>query len=146
MLLDEEDRAVISDFGVADVMGAALRPGHRLVAALTNPGVVGLTPAYAAPELYDRVRGITAPSDAAIDVFAFAITLLEMLIRKQPWKSQGVDKSEIQILVYAGKRPQIDPEVRQNEPELVGLIEACWSHNPMHRPAFSDIYNKLSRS
>ena len=135
---------MISDFGVANVMGAALQPGHRLVASLHNPGLIGLTPAYAAPELYDRARGLTALSDAAIDVYAFAVTLLEMVTRKYPWKSQGVDRAGIPMMVMAGKRPEIDDEVRLREPAFVSLIEACWAQEPLKRPNFNDISNTLS--
>jgi formylglycine-generating enzyme required for sulfatase activity len=56
------------DFGIAKVQSPELgaRPGGEIVA---------LTPAYAAPEQFDRAHGATGPSS---DVFALALILIEV--------------------------------------------------------------------
>ena len=56
ILLDAHDTAVICDFGIANVVGLdASAPRRRLAAGLRQPRSVGMTAAYASPELFERL-------------------------------------------------------------------------------------------
>ena len=81
--------AVISDLGCSALVGSGLGGSSRLVRGLSKPGGVGLTVNYAAPELFTRLRTIqqfASQLDKRIDVYAYGVTLWEMLARREPWK------------------------------------------------------------
>ena len=52
VLLDEDLESVICDFGIANIVGG---DSTRLAAGLDNPNLIGLTPAYASPELFQKL-------------------------------------------------------------------------------------------
>lgn len=109
ILLDENMNTVVIDFGIANVVGSDLN--QRLISGLNNPNVLGITPgtvgtvqklqsssskfcltphlAYASPELFRRMQTSRNPlpvktttEDTACDVYAFAIILYELLLRR----------------------------------------------------------------
>jgi RNA polymerase sigma factor (sigma-70 family) len=69
LLLDRNDRIVISDFGFAVALAESRRP-------------VGGTPAYLAPELIDERWGEVSP---ATDVWGLGAVLFALLYRHPPW-------------------------------------------------------------
>ena len=96
VLMDEAGRAVISDLGVATVVGAAR--DDRLVKGLENPEIKGFTLPYAAPEILQksyisgRPIGLAASvtqDDKKADIYAYGITLWEILHRQRPWQDPG---------------------------------------------------------
>lgn len=81
-------RAIINDFGISQ----ALRDEALSVAHFEFSDVVGVSPAYASPEILNRVT--SKDKDAAenenfawkpVDTYALAVTLFEMVSRKGPW-------------------------------------------------------------
>ncbi|MFZ5439544.1 MAG: protein kinase domain-containing protein [Myxococcota bacterium] len=83
VLVTPDGRAVVVDFGLAVLEGAArvaaLPAASSLGAPLTQGGEVLGTPAYMAPELFADGR-----ADALSDQFAFAVTACEALWGRRP--------------------------------------------------------------
>ena len=95
-------KCVVCDFGYANVLGDESQVG-RLVKGLEKPNTAGITAQYASPELFSRVfigRKISSEIDKMIDVYAYAITLYELITRKKAW--DGVPNEAIQDKVLQG--------------------------------------------
>jgi serine/threonine protein kinase len=96
------------------------------------------TPLYQAPEVIHRSEGYTS----AVDVFAFAIILWEMvteqLVNMTVYK--GMNNFRIGEFVRSGKRPAFPASVN---PRTMKLIADCWDQNPRSRPPFKEILRTL---
>jgi tetratricopeptide (TPR) repeat protein/predicted Ser/Thr protein kinase len=84
VLVGDDGRVVVTDFGLATANGAAL-DGARPVGRLTEAGAVIGTPAYMAPEQHDG-----APVDARSDLFSFCVALWEGLTGQRPYVGRTV--------------------------------------------------------
>ena len=143
VLLNEHLEPVISDFGVAKPLGS---PAVR---GLQNASISGFTPTYAAPELYSQSGGnrIILEIDKKVDVFAFAISLWELLERKRPWSTTTGDYISTEAIrhkVLMGERPVFSQHVEQSYPKLWNGCVLAWSQNPVMRPSFDDLYRLFS--
>jgi tetratricopeptide (TPR) repeat protein/predicted Ser/Thr protein kinase len=111
VLIDDEGRARVMDFGIASVEGAASEPMARRGSApstdseisntlddlsLTKDGVVMGTPAYMSPEQWS---GKTAGPEA--DQFSFCVVLFEALYGIKPFT--GKDRKELSRAVRKGE-------------------------------------------
>jgi serine/threonine-protein kinase len=95
LLTRDGRRAVLSDFGLALVLGQA---------RLTMPGIILGTPRYMAPE---QVRG--ANVDARTDIYALGVTCYEMLTGQPAFSGRGAELA-IQIVNGQYKPPsQVNP-------------------------------------
>jgi serine/threonine protein kinase len=95
------------------------------------------TPKYMAPEIIDRKLEFHASLFQA-DVWSFAMTCSEILSRTAPFGSL-VKTKDILEKIKEFERPQLPT----NCEELTGLIEECWVHDPLQRPTFPKICEKL---
>ena len=98
---------------------------------------------YISPE---AIRGDF--SDAAMnDVFSFSVIMLECMVgitaRKIGTKEN--EKDALHKLHSADKRYEIAPEVLAQYPELVELIQRCWSVDIEKRPMFEEIAEVLPK-
>ncbi|OHS93148.1 hypothetical protein TRFO_40524 [Tritrichomonas foetus] len=124
VLLDENKRAKVCDFGLS-----------RLLNFEPMSGIVG-TAQWMAPEVY-----LSKPSyDSRVDVFSYGIVLWELLTSKIPY--DGVTETLIpKLVVHENLRPEIPPEA---SPELRLLITSCWAADPKERPSFQQIVQRFS--
>ena len=137
ILLDADLSPVISDFGMAKV----INNGRHSVRGLAESDVFGFTPAYCAPELLTKSISITEVSKKA-DVYAYGITLLELITRKKLWRDQSdsaLSFQDICHLVSRGERPTISQSLREQYPQVAETINKCWKQDPFNRPSFDDI-------
>ena len=115
VLLDNNFRAKICDFGLAKT--------RQEVTTVSTKTVLG-TPSWKAPETF----GIRPKYSSASDMFAFGITMWEILTRKNPY--DGADANEIKSAVMQGEREEIPPTC---PPKYGALIKGCWAQKPENR-------------
>ena len=117
VLMTEEGRALLSDFGLAQI--------HDASVSLTGSMMLG-TPAYVSPEM---VRG--EPVDARADQYALGIILFEMTTGQLPFNAE----TPMAILVKQANEPLPLPrQVSPNIPETVErVILRATAKNPQDR-------------
>lgn len=92
----------------------------------------------------------------ATDVYAFAITMIEILSRDDPYPNEDILKYINSIffnsfifffqcrialrVVQNGMRPQIPDYCEESMKELIRM---CWHQDPKQRPMFDQIYQWL---
>ena len=119
ILIDDSEKAVITDFGIA-------RSTHAGTFATAAGAIIG-TLAYMAPE-----QATGKPVDQRADIYAFGLILSEMLIGKRG--SSGGDTALAQLIERASHAPPrlrtVDPTI----PEAVDeLVARCLEPDPAAR-------------
>ncbi len=117
VLIDSQERAYITDFGVARSLGAT---------GLTHSGVIIGTPEYLSPE---QARGDAV--DARSDLYAIGLILYEMLAGVLPFTAGTPAETVMQRIVrqppsLAKARPDLPPWLQTFADRLLKL-------NPAHR-------------
>jgi hypothetical protein len=130
----KQSKIKVCDFGtlpliiIYSLLGIAtiLRPQD------TSDAISFSTPAYEAPENSSNLS-------PKVDVYSFALILWQLCTREHLWKDT---KSPWEIVekVRAGKRPTIPDTIPTSIKEL---IVDCWAPNPVDRPTFKRIHEKL---
>ncbi|XP_024981777.1 uncharacterized protein LOC112518351 isoform X3 [Cynara cardunculus var. scolymus] len=115
----------VGDFGLSRIKRNTLVSG----------GVRGTLP-WMAPEL---LNGSTTRVSEKVDVFSFGITMWEILTGEEPYANMHCG-AIIGGIVKDTLRPTI-PE--RCDPEWRKLMEQCWSADPVIRPSFTEITNRL---
>jgi len=117
VLIDKDERAYITDFGVARSLGAT---------GLTHSGVIIGTPEYLSPE---QARGDVV--DARSDLYAVGLILYEMLTGVLPFSAGTPAETVMQRIV---RQP---PSLSTARPDLPGWLQAFTDRllklNPAHR-------------
>ena len=97
------------------------------------------TPKYMAPEIIQqKLEARTSLLQA--DVWSFAMTCSEILSQTAPYGIGHVYAKHILEKVKEFDRP----ELPMNCEELTRLIEECWVEDPLQRPTFCEICEKLT--
>jgi len=103
----------------------------------SHQGVSPQAPEYNAPEILAHQS-----FDRQVDSYSFAIVILEMLLRGDPFGSLPPKTIITQVL-----QDKIRPNIPANVPTVFRkMIEGCWQHDPATRPTFSVIVKILSQS
>jgi serine/threonine protein kinase len=127
ILLDDDLLPRIADFGFSTYK-------NRVMMEMT--GTIG-TPLYMAPELWKSPH---PKCNETIDVYAFAMTLFELVTGERPWKTETPGKTEttpsIRHHLERGERPVFTCPVPTR---MKDLIEVCWATDPERRPSFADM-------
>jgi hypothetical protein len=127
ILLDEEGRAKIADFGISRVKDPAK-------SYLTQMTAENGTPMYMSPE---QMNG--GKVDEKVDVYALGCILNEAYTRRQPWKDSNHFFQIILKVAINGERPWMDPDCPE---PLKRLIVKCWHQDPHQRPSCADIMRR----
>lgn len=135
----------LGDFGLASALGVGKyqHNGAKAAedwAAETSLGWGG-TAAYMAPEMFDSV----APDRKSADIYAFGVTLFEMLGGKRPFVSSS--KSELAEMHRHTEPPLATLTQRSVPSSVVDLIKQCLAKSPERRPvSFKSVENILRQS
>ena len=78
-----------------------------------------------------------------VDVFSYAMCLLEIVSRSLPWHGSGIGQQLIPIRLTQGKRPDGQLRKAKAQQRLKELIEDCWKQERHMRPEFPVIVNKV---
>ena len=122
----EEVEVKITDFGLTREARAA----DATMAASTIAGPAG-TVLWMAPELL-----LGEEYTEKVDVFSYAMCLVELVHRNLPWHESGVGQHVIPGWLTQGKRPEHQLPAH---PALRQLIVECWAGDPADRPAFAEV-------
>jgi tetratricopeptide (TPR) repeat protein/tRNA A-37 threonylcarbamoyl transferase component Bud32 len=119
VLLDEEGQAVLTDFGLAKLVGEE---------RLTRTGDVLGTPSYMAPE---QVRGENERIGARTDVYGLGATLFHMLTGRLPFPAKTT--TELFPLVLDAPPPAPSLVVAGIDQHLDEICQRCMAKTPKAR-------------
>jgi len=136
VLLDDEMRPLIADFGLAWYLPrGALSLDDERRQALNMTAKVG-TPLYMALELFAG-----RPYRKPLDAWAFGMVICELPTHKMPfWERELVNLHQVYEAVGRSDRPKLEEGMDKT---LKDLMEICWSHEPADRPTTRDIVDML---
>ena len=125
ILLSEDGRAKVTDFGIAKAMEPLAGPGV-VDPDLTATGMVIGTPAYLAPE---RIDG--RPATPQSDLYALGVVMYEGLTGRKPFAGT----TPLAVAYSARHEPPADPRhIRPDaDPRMVAVIGQAMAHDPAAR-------------
>eukprot|EP01139_Manchomonas_bermudensis_P014285 Amastigsp_a508342_82.p1 type:complete len:742 gc:universal Amastigsp_a508342_82:35-2260(+) len=124
VLLDENYRAIICDFGLSKFKEASIQ---------SNKSPIG-TPQWMAPEVMQSpTYGLEA------DVYSFAMIVWEITHGAVPF-SDVRHPFQIMMAVAKGERPHVSSKCPKY---LATLMRRCWAQKPKDRPTFRDVLEYL---
>ena len=83
------------------------------------------------------------PAHRSVDVYSFGVTLLAIAMgSERKLVSQFRTQGSVHIGA-TGWRPMIEALLRNELPEIIDLIEGCWSQEASDRPRFSEVLARL---
>ena len=139
LLLSADGRLKIGDFGLSKPVQAQVARAAGQGGAVISRQTCGSW-LYAAPEV---LRGESYT--AAVDVFAFAVVLYELLTGTLPY--EGLPAERATSLLAAGRRPALAPPVYPAAapvpPAIDALVQHAWTHFAAHRPSFAELAEAL---
>jgi serine/threonine protein kinase len=143
VLIDQDGRARVADFGVAAIVDAdpsseetAVEVERRGDGSNEPPRpLVGGTPSYMAPERWES--SVVLP---AADVWALGVILFEMLAGRHPFRMGS--STSIVAAIRSREPPELPASVAS--PELGRLVSACLDRNPHSRPTAKEVVQTLS--
>ena len=98
------------------------------------------TPSYIAPEIYAGQR-----YSQKVDVYSFGLMMWAGLALRTPHEDLNF-VYKIKRAVLNGDRPIVSPASARDAPDgYVPLMRECWAQDPIERPAFNAIYDRLVR-
>ncbi|CAE6433488.1 unnamed protein product [Rhizoctonia solani] len=136
VLVSSEGIAKLSDFGLSTMTEASLAFSN------TSNSQFGST-RWAAPEQLLREAPVSKPSD----VYALAMTILEVFTGKMPYPECQKDYHIIR-LVEKGTLPTRPPndQLKDNEQgdRMWGVLVRCWNHEASSRPSATGVLESIS--
>jgi serine/threonine protein kinase len=118
--------AKIADFGSST-------GGHTTTTQGIGAG--GTTLGYTAPEVLNDTKAKSTQSD----VYAFGVTLFELMTGRRAWEEMS--QIDIMTSVLRGERPEIPADCH---PFIVTMIRQCWAQEPEKRPSFEELCTRFN--
>jgi serine/threonine protein kinase len=100
------------------------------------------TPAYMAPEMAAEGELDSVEAGKAIDVYSFAVCLLEIWTQQKPYSGTNLNAFQLMIKVINGARPSV-PGAHIVPKKVAETIENSWLKAPLLRPSFVEILAEM---
>ena len=141
VLLDKDDNAKLSDFGISAVKNATETSRSSVAGAAAPPGQG--TPRYSAPEVL-RGELLTMNQLLQTDIYSLAIVVFEVVTEEEPF--QGLNVRQLEANVGRGK---LRPTASSTElsKSVADLLKKCWDDSASHRPTagqFQEEWNSVT--
>eukprot|EP00401_Gymnodinium_catenatum_P068275 CAMPEP_0117600860 /NCGR_PEP_ID=MMETSP0784-20121206/76720_1 /TAXON_ID=39447 /ORGANISM="" /LENGTH=361 /DNA_ID=CAMNT_0005403535 /DNA_START=24 /DNA_END=1110 /DNA_ORIENTATION=- len=130
---DDVPQVKVADFGLSRAWSAGEQTGAQ--ACMTSGAG---TYHWMAPEVLDGHS-----YDEKVDVYSYGICLYELIARRIPYDTSGLEPVSIAVAVSKGRRPDIACLPRDCPADLRFTMECCWSHCATGRPGFDTILETL---
>ena len=122
----------VADFGLSRDKELISGGTHDKTGGMTGCGSV----LWMAPEV------LMADSyNEAVDVYSYAMCLVELVHGTMPWQDTGVRPHEVPMKVTNDERPESQLD-EATEP-MKRLIRDCWHKSPKERPDFPEIVQRV---
>lgn len=122
VLIDEEGRPFVTDFGLAKRVRSKTHDesgdGEKLTASLTQDGAILGTPSYMAPEQAAGHRGEIGP---ATDVYSLGAILYAMLTGRPPFQAASPVDTVLMVLEQEPVPPRILNPKADSDLEMIAL-------------------------
>jgi serine/threonine-protein kinase len=126
-VLVQQGHALVTDFGVAKALSAALPSG-----AGTSTGMAIGTPSYMAPE---QLASDPA-ADHRVDIYALGLLAYELLTGASPF--EGPSPRETMAAQLTRIPPPLDSANPEVSPQLARIVSSCLQKDPARRPASAE--------
>lgn len=131
-LLNENNQAILGDFGIPYALLGILLPSSDMTRRLGTPN-------YMAPEQWEpEIRG---PISFETDSWGFGCSIVEMLAGIQPWCGMSAD-SIYNSIVKKHEKPHVPEGL---PPAVRNVIIGCFEYDLRSRPSISDISHAFKR-
>ncbi|GMH11968.1 hypothetical protein Nepgr_013809 [Nepenthes gracilis] len=131
ILRDDSGHLKVANFGLSKILKVA-----KTVKEERSVPFQETSWRYVAPEVFRNEE-----YDIKVDVFSFALILQEMIEGCSPFPS--MPEADVPKAYCAQARPPFMAPAKNYPHGLKELIEECWDENPLKRPKFSHIINRL---
>lgn len=137
IIVDGEGYPRICDYGLAFIIDPSEFPSIKTAGACR----------WDAPEIVNPPDTMSLDDSLALfttesDVYAFAMTVLEVFTGKIPFYQKRNDSSVI-FTVLNGGRPEFPPCLDERK-DLRELVRDCWHEEPSRRPTSRVVNNRLN--
>ncbi|TDL23444.1 kinase-like protein, partial [Rickenella mellea] len=130
ILVTDSGHACLTDFGLILIIDNAEFTRHKLAGPAR----------WSAPEILDPPEDMLGrvPYSKMTDMFAFAMTCVELATLAVPFSERKNDSAVIMHVLNDG-RPELPPLLAEHE-QIAGVIRHCWSRDPEQRPSASHVH------
>jgi len=139
ILVDEDGHACLCDIGLSLLIEPSEFTSFKTAGACRWTAPEIMSP----QEDLEPISDSTSPFTFESDIYAFAMTLVEIFTDKIPFSSKRNDSSVI-FSVLEGGRPPI-PSLSQDVHFMGEVIAGCWAQDPKLRPTSRAVVEMLSK-
>ena len=128
ILLDKDDNAKLSDFGISAIKNATETSQSSVAGAAAPPGQG--TPRYSAPEVL-RGEMLGMSQLLKTDIYSLAVVVFELLSEEEPYLS--LNRRQLEVHVGNGSVRPTSDDVIFSRP-VADLLKRCWDARATARP------------
>lgn len=132
ILVSDDAHVLLCDFGLAKTIGSNTSGSVKGAGSLR----------WMSPELWDN-----EPRTFASDVYAFGMTIAEVLAGKEPFAHLSNPVALVVAVKWKNERPVKDPVLSPNGEsyeEGWNVAAACWPTNPSERISMAEAFHRLT--
>ncbi|KAK1230599.1 MAP kinase kinase kinase activity protein [Marasmius sp. AFHP31] len=148
VLVNEAGQCLLADFGLAITVAEST----PLVKSSTSEMKGSIR--WMAPELFRSSNGVCSATTEGgkerinkfpRDLYAFACTVLEVIIGKPPFAELTDPTVMYEVMVNNVRPPRPPSEIFWCPDNVWALVQRCWAERPQDRPKASEVHEILSK-